>query len=198
MGLTIHYGPGQTPLSEEEKEGMKILSITNRWELDEFEQMNIEKALIWIQGKSWDVQQIIDELFIRSIHRRMYGDVWSWAGHFRTSNKNIGIDTWQISTALRMLCENTKLWVEESIYPPDEMAIRFKHQLVSIHCFPNGNGRHSRLMADLIASKIFHLPEFSWGGQSDQRPETIRAAYIQALQCADRGDIQPLIQFAHS
>ncbi len=123
----------------------------------------------------------------------MFEDVWSWAGKFRLTEKNIGMEYWQIGPALDMLLEDTKFWISNEIHPPDEIAIRFKHRLVNIHCFPNGNGRHSRLMADLIMEKIFTLPVFSWGAHLKQ--DNVRKLYIKALKEADKGDYARLILF---
>src|ERR1043165_6912386 len=155
MGLELEYDAGQTPLDEDEKEGLLIDIIATRGELDEFEQQNIEQAIQWTMARSFTAQTIFTETFICNLHRRMYGDVWKWAGTFRRTNKNIGVDKWQIPTELRSLLDDARFWYDNNTYPPDEMALRFKHRLVSIHCFPNGNGRHSRLMADLIVEKIY-------------------------------------------
>lgn len=148
MGLDISTSDGQTPLDDDEKTGLLIPTITTRGELDEFEQLNIEEAMQWVLGKSFRTETILSEHFIRQLHQRMFRTVWNWAGDFRTTNKNIGVDKWQIPSDLRNLCGDALYWIEHATYPPDEIAIRFKHRLVSIHCFPNGNGRHSRLMAD--------------------------------------------------
>ena len=155
MGLDLEYQEGQTPLDEDEKEGLRIKTIATREELDEFEQQNIEQAVEWSMKRSLKYSTILTEDFVRKLHKRMYGDVWSWAGEFRKTDKNIGIDKWQIPTQLKALLDDTKYWIENKTYPPDELAIRFKHRIVAIHCFPNGNGRHSRLMADIIAEKVF-------------------------------------------
>lgn len=162
MGLDLDYLVGQTPLSEEEKEGLLIPSIATRGELDEFEQQNIEQAVQWTMGRSFRPDLILAEDFIRKLHKRMYADVWAWAGKFRKANKNLGIDKWQIPTELKYLLDDVRYWYENNTYLPDEIALRFKHRIVSIHCFPNGNGRHSRLMADLIIEKIYKLDVFFW------------------------------------
>jgi Fic-DOC domain mobile mystery protein B len=163
MGLNLDNSPGQTPLDEEESEGLKIHSISTKGELDEFEQKNIEEVVLWTVGTKIKVDKLFSESFIRSLHKRMYGEVWKWAGKFRQSEKNIGIESWRIPTELRVLLADAKFWIENETYPADEIAIRFKHRIVSIHCFPNGNGRHSRLIADLIVEKIFDLKTFTWG-----------------------------------
>ena len=130
----------------------------------------------------------------------MYGNVWAWAGEFRKTNKNIGVDKWQIPAELRALLDDAKFWYANNIYKPDEMTMRFKHRLVSIHCFPNGNGRHSRLMADILAEKIFKLPIYTYtgGANASVKAENQRAAYLNAIKAADNGDIQLLVNFARS
>jgi Fic-DOC domain mobile mystery protein B len=154
MGLEIIYANGQTPLSEEELDGLLIPSITTREELDEFEQLNIEKAIQWTFGKKINAEKLFTEKFIKDLHKRMYGEVWKWAGSFRNSEKNLGIKSYLIPLQLKQLLDDVIYWYQNNTFPPVELAIRFKHQLVSIHCFPNGNGRHSRLMADLIMEKL--------------------------------------------
>lgn len=198
MGLTIDYIDGQTPLSEEEQEGLKIPSITTREELDEFEQLNIEKAIQWTFGKKLKAEQLFTEKFIKDLHKRMYGDVWKWAGMFRTSEKNIGIKSYLIGIELKQLLDDTFFLVKNEMYSPEEIAIRFKHRLVSIHCFANGNGRHSRLMADLIMEKLYNTKFFSWGSTNLVKATEARAEYIKAVKKADQQDILPLIAFAKS
>jgi Fic-DOC domain mobile mystery protein B len=196
MGLELHYEEGQTPLNEEEKEGLKIKSITTQGELDEFEQLNIEKAVEWTIHANLKSEKIVTEKFIKDLHKKMYGDVWKWAGEFRKSNKNIGINWTQIAIELKNLIDDTNYWIEHNIYPPEEIAIRFKHKIVSIHCFPNGNGRHSRMMADIIMEFIFNGELFSWQNSTMVKADQTRKEYISALRKADNGNINPLIEFA--
>jgi len=198
MGLNIEYIDGQTPLNEEELDGLLIPSITTREELDEFEQLNIEKAIQWTFGKKWKAEQLFSEKFVKDLHKRMYGEVWKWAGAFRESEKNLGIKSYLIPTELKVLLDDAIFWVQNDTYSPDELAIRFKHRLVSIHCFSNGNGRHSRLMADLIIEKLFNATFFSWGSSNLVKATETRKAYIKAVKMADKQDLQPLIVFAKS
>ena len=198
MGLELDYKDGETPLDDDEKEGLLIKTIATRGELDEFEQQNIEQAVLWSLNRSFKPEAVFTEEFIQGLHKRMYGDVWAWAGDFRQTNKNIGVDKWQISVELKYLLDDTKFWYANNTYNPDELTIRFKHRLVSIHCFPNGNGRHSRLMADIIIEKIFKQPVYSWGATSLVKEGNTRAAYLSAIKAADQGDIEPLIKFARS
>ena len=197
MGLDLDYIDGQTPLDEEEKEGLLIPSIATRGELDEFEQQNIEQAIQWTLTRKFKVELVFSEGFIREVHKRMYGNVWAWAGNFRKSNKNIGVDKWQIPTELKRLLDDAKYWHDHKTFLPDEIAIKFKHQLVSIHCFPNGNGRHSRLMADIIIEKLYNQPVFSWGSTM-HTDEYNRTAYLKAIKLADKNDYSLLLSFARS
>lgn len=198
MGLDLEYQDGQTPLDEDEKEGLKIATIATRGELDEFEQQNIEQAIVWTLKRKFKPEAIFTEEFIRNVHKRMYGDTWAWAGDFRKTNKNIGVDKWQVPTALHHLLADAIYWMENKTFSPDEIAIRFKHRIVSIHCFPNGNGRHSRLMADIIIEKIFSLPVFTWGAANLVKVGDQRKEYLKALKAADKEDMKPLVQFARS
>ena len=198
MGLDLAYIDGQTPLDEDEREGLLIPTISTRAELDEFEQLNIEQAVQWGLMLKIKADSFFKEDFMRKVHKQMFGEVWNWAGEFRTTNKNIGVDKWQIGTELKCMLDDGRHWHEHQIYSPDEMAMRFKHRMVSIHCFPNGNGRHSRFVADLIIEKICRLPVFSWGVEKLNSKGVSRMAYLQAVKAADRGDINPLLLFARS
>jgi len=196
MGLDLEYNYGQTPLDEDEKKGLLIESVTSRGELDELEQLNIEKAIEWTIHSKVNKEKILTEEFIKSLHKRMLGEVWSWAGKFRKSEKNIGVDWTKIGIELRKLIDDTNYWIDNSTYDPDEIAIRFKHRLVKIHCFPNGNGRHSRIMADIIIESIFEREVFSWKYSNMVKPNETRREYISAIREADNGNIKPLLKFA--
>lgn len=198
MGLDLDYIDGQTPLDEDEKEGLLIETIATRGELDEFEQQNIEQAVLWSLSRSFKPDAVFTEEFLKAVHKRMYGNVWALAGEFRKTNKSIGVDKWQIPTELRTLLDDVKFWYANNTYCPDECTIRFKHRLVSIHCFPNGNGRHSRLMADVIIENFFGQMHFSWGSQNLISQDDARRAYIDAVRKADRGNLSPLVQFSRS
>jgi Fic-DOC domain mobile mystery protein B len=195
MGLNLEYIDGQTPLDEDEKDGLLINSISTRGELDEFEQQNIESAIQWILTRKFKNEQIFTEAFIQDLHKRMYGQVWQWAGKYRRTNKNIGVEKLQIPVDLKALLDDAMYWITNDVFPPDEVAIRFKHKLVSIHCFPNGNGRHSRLMADIIIEKIYNQPVFTWGGANSSNENDIRDKYLRAIKAADKGEFSLLLEF---
>tara|TARA_R110001592_G_scaffold103051_3_gene290398 strand:- start:1675 stop:2271 length:597 start_codon:yes stop_codon:yes gene_type:complete len=198
MGLELLYIKGQTPINEEEKEGLRIETINSQSDLDEFEQLNIEESLQWIFAKKFKPQQVFTEKFICNLHKRMYGNVWAWAGKFRKTEKNIGVKQYQIPTQLKNLCDDALFWIENNTYTAEEIAVRFKHRIVSIHCFPNGNGRHSRLMADIIIEKLFHKKPFSWGAGNLSKESNTRKEYIKAVKEADNNKYQPLLDFANS
>lgn len=198
MGLDLDYINGQTPIDEDEKEGLLIPTIALRSELDEFEQKNIEEAVQWVLSNSFNPAKVLTEKFIFNLHKRMFGEVWGWAGKFRKTDKNLGIDKWQVPMALKKLCDDAKLWIQQERFSSDEVAIMFKHRIVSIHCFPNGNGRHSRLMADVIISKIYEEPLFSWGAANLVHKGDARSEYLSALRAADCGDYKLLLGFARS
>ncbi len=143
MGLDLEYIDSQTALDEDEKEGLLIKSISTRFELDEFEQQNIERAIAWTLKKRFKIKEILTERFVRRLHNKMFDQTWRWAGDFRKSNKNIGVDKFRIEVELRALLNDCKYWIDNEIFNHDEIAIRFKHRMVNIHPFPNGNGRHS-------------------------------------------------------
>lgn len=198
MGIEFVYEDGQTPLSEEEKEGLLIKSITTHSELDEHEQLNIEKAVEWIMGLKLKKDKILTEDFIKTLHKKMLGKVWRWAGEFRKSEKNIGVKWINIHVDLKTLLNDTNFWIENKTFPPDEIAIRFKHRLVNIHCFPNGNGRHSRIMADIIIESIFEENIFTWNHSNMVKANETRAEYIRSIREADKGNIEQLINFART
>ena len=183
---------GETALDPDEIEGLIPVHLTTRSELDRWEHDNIVGALEWFEIHK--PKNILSETFMRELHRRMFGEVWSWAGKFRLSEKNIGIPFHQIPVQLKLLIDDTRFWIEHSTYSPDELVIRFHCRLVSIHPFPNGNGRHARLMTDLLLENVLGRLAFSWGGRDGEA----RRSYIQALQAADAQDFGPILEFARS
>jgi len=198
MGLDLTYLAGQSPIDEDEKEGLILKTITNRNELNEFEQYNIEKALEWTLRNKFSLDRIVNEDFIQELHKRMFDEVWNWAGQYRITNKNIGVDKSLIRNELKKLLDDSAFWIEQKTYRYDEISIRFKHRLVQIHLFPNGNGRHARLFADVMISHGFNKPVFSWGGVDLSMSGETRQQYLEAIYEADKANILPLIEFARS
>ena len=188
-------GDGITPLSPEEQQGLIPTHITCRNELYECEANNIIEADLWAFSRKH--KDLLSEEFLLGLHKRMFGGVWSWAGTYRKTVKNLGVKPWCIQPDIRYLLDNARYWIKNGTYESDECAVRFHHRLVAIHPFANGNGRHSRLMSDLAAREL-GVPRFSWGGGDLVVPGDVRTRYIQALRIADDHDYRPLILFARS
>jgi len=183
-----------TALSEEEREGLIPSYIALRSELNEAEQANILEAQEWAFSRNRDV---LNEKFLNNLHKQMYGNVWRWAGRYRSTGKNIGIDVYRIPMELRQLLDDYRFWTVNGTYEPEEIVTRFHHRLVAVHCYPNGNGRHARLAADLLLISM-GLERFSWGRKNLVDVGETRERYIAALQAADRHDIGPLLEFVRS
>ena len=184
-----------TELSSEEREGLIPSYITLRSELNDAELTNISEGTEWASRSRR--RDVLDEEFLKTLHRRMFGNVWKWAGHYRSSGKNIGVEAYKIGTDLNQLIEDTRFRIEHESFPTDEIAARFHHRLVQIHCFPNGNGRHARLATDLLLAKLGADP-FTWGRQNLMNAGEVRRRYIEALQAADRHDFTALLEFVRS
>jgi Fic-DOC domain mobile mystery protein B len=184
-----------TPLAHEEKAGLLPSWVTFRHELNEVEQTNIAKGVLWASRQRR--REVLDERFLRDLHKRMLGDVWRRAGTYRTTERNIGTAAWKIPMELRVLLDDSRLWVERGVFPPDELAVRFHHRLVAIHPFPNGNCRHARLAADLLVMRLGGK-RFTWGSASLMQAGDMRSRYVAALRLADGHDIAALLAFARS
>jgi len=185
---------GATSLDSDEAAGLKS-GLTTRAELNAFEQTNITQGILWARKSTKLKQSLLAIDSLKLLHRRMFGDTWTWAGQFRATGKNIGVEPHQIQTELAKLCGDGQYWITNKTFSMDVCAIRFHHRLVSIHPFSNGNGRHARLVADLI----MHFAKESaltWGGDSIDAEGATRDAYLAALRAADRNDYSLLISFA--
>lgn len=185
---------GATPLDPDEMEGLRFKHVTTRGELDELEQANVQSGLQWLSRRR--KTDVLTEDFVRELHRRLFGEVWKWAGTFRRTEKNIGIDPVQIGIQLRVLLDDARFWAENDTYEPLEAAARFHHRLVQIHPFPNGNGRHARIMADEYLRQYYGQPPIDWAaGQDLMKSNERRDQYIAALRAADGGEFQAIIDF---
>lgn len=187
---------GTTPLDSDDLTGLKFRHITTRGELDEVEQANVVSGLQWL-GRRRRKLDVLSEQFILELHRRLFGDVWRWAGSFRRTEKSIGVDPVQIGVQLRVLLDDARFWAEhETFTTPLEAATRFHHRLVKIHCFVNGNGRHARIATDAYLKAYFDYPPIDWAAGHDlAKNNERRNDYIAALRSADAGDYQSLLQF---
>lgn len=184
---------GATPLDPDELEGLRFRHVTRRDELDHLEQGNIAAGLAWLQRRK-RIDVLTDD-FVRTLHIRLFGEVWKWAGTYRKTEKNIGIDPRHIAVQLRTLLDDARYWLDHGTYPPLEAA-RLHHRMVCIHPFPNGNGRHARIMADALLTKMYGHDPVDWAGGHDlQRLSERRQQYLAALRAADMGDYGPLLIF---
>ena len=191
------FDPGDdaaTPLEPEERRQLIPTYIMTRAQLNEAEQIGITAADEWAFKRKRD---ILNEKDLLALHKRMFGKVWKWAGAFRITERNIGVSPYLIATQLRMLLDDVRFWIDDKTYEADEIAVRFHHKLVWIHPFPNGNGRHARMAADLLAVSLGR-PRFTWGSASLVEAADTRAQYVAALRAADAHDIAPLLAFARS
>jgi Fic-DOC domain mobile mystery protein B len=190
-------GDGNTPLSPEEQDDL-IPDLATKEELNEWERQNILEAYGWaFYPRTLHRQELFAESYVRELHRRMFDQTWKWAGRYRSTEKNIGMAHYQIREALATLLGDVRYWVAQETFPPDEVAVRFHHRLVLIHPFANGNGRHARLIADVLLQRQGQ-PAFTWGGADIVRAGDFRRKYIDALRAADKNDVQPLLIFARS
>lgn len=192
--LTDAEDDAATPLTPEERHDLIPSYITTRDQLNEVEQLGIAEADRWAFSRR---RNVLDERFLLGLHKRMFGDVWKWAGSFRTTPRNIGVEAYQIAVDLRQLLDDVRYWTEHATYPADEIALRFHTRLTWIHPFPNGNGRHARLAADLLVVALGG-ERFTWGGAGLVDASAMRKAYIDAVRAGDKHDFEPLIRFARS
>lgn len=187
-----------TALEPEEREGLLQSWITYRRDLNEAEEENIVSGAAWARSRRGrNPLDLLSADFAVMLHQHMFGEVWDWAGTYRRTGRNIGIDAYHICAEIVTMFDYVRYWVENGTYPPDEIAVRLHHRLVSIHPFPNGNGRHARLIADLLVERLGGKP-FSWGGGSLASIGELRSRYIAALRAADGHDVGPLLAFARS
>ncbi len=189
----FEYPEGATPLDPEEIDGLKIPFITTREELNRVEFENIQNAHSWFEKKR--SPDVLSEKFLCELHKRMFGEVWDWAGKFRRSDKNIGCSWVRIGIELRQLLDDVKFWIDNKTYPEIEIAYRFHHRLVFIHLFSNGNGRHARLATDILLSGLLKQKSFSWGNEDINSENKARSTYIAALRAADNHDYSFLAAF---
>lgn len=195
MSDLFDEGEGATPLDPDEREGLKVSWVTFRRDLNQVEQDNIQKATVKVMKSH--APNLLSEVHLRDLHHQMFDDVWIWAGKYRTTAKNIGVDAVQIPIELRRLLDDVKFWIENETWQPDEIAVRFHHRLAWIHPWPNGNGRWARLAADLLVRQLGG-ERFTWGRKNLGPSGEARRAYIAALQEADGHNTKPLLVFARS
>ncbi len=193
--------PGATPLDEDDLAGLIPTWVTTRADLDAVENEGIQRAVLWVFSPRvrYEVEDLLTAAFADRLHVRMFGNVWRWAGKRRQRVTNIGVEPHQITTKLRDVFDDVAYWHThaDAGFTPVEVAARLHHRLVAVHPYPNGNGRHSRLMADAYLRRC-GLPPFGWGGLDPSAATESRARYIEALRAADAdaGGYAPLIEFS--
>lgn len=200
MGREIisYYPPGATPLDPDEAAGLLPKHISTQSQLNEWEQINILEAEKWLSHHSFTATEVLSLHFIRKLHEKMFDKTWRWAGEFRKSDKNIGVYWRDIAVKLKVLMDDVEYQINHTVYSTDELAARFHHRLVSIHPFANGNGRHARMMTDILLLSQKEK-RFSWGSQENLVAVTvIRNQYIKSLQEADKGNYDLLFAFVRS
>ena len=192
--MQFDYAPGATPIEPDEDLGLIPAHIKTQADLNAWEELNIVEGADWIARQK--IIHGLNEGLVRDLHSRMFNQTWQWAGTFRKSAKSIGIDWTHIAVALKNLLDNTAYQIENKTMPIDEVVVRLHHQLVLIDAFPNGNGRHARLIADALIVSLGGK-RFSWGGNTSiTTPGLTRQNYLSALRSADKGDMKPLMLFA--
>jgi len=189
---------GATSLSPEERKGLLQTWITHRAELNKAEAQNILAGAAWARRRRGvNPADLLNDEYAKALHKQMFGDVWNWAGKYRDRESNIGVKPHLIATEVLTLFNDARYWLEHKTYEPDELAARLHHRLVYIHPFPNGTGRLTRMMADLLVERLGRKA-FTWGRGSLTDASELRASYMAALKAADNHDIEPLLHFARS
>jgi Fic-DOC domain mobile mystery protein B len=189
-----------TPVEEEDLEGLIPDFVATRADLNQVEFENIVRALPWAhrQARTRGPDGILDYGFLLTLHRRMFGDVWAWAGTQRQRLTNIGVEPSLIVSQAQLSLDDAKYWHAQRVFPPHDIAARIHGRLVSVHPFRNGNGRCTRLMADLYLTSI-GVEQFTWGATNLDIDGSGRAAYIAALLRALHTDeYDDLTRFATS
>ncbi len=197
--LNLNRAPGSTPLDQEDIDQM-IPSLSTQGELNQFEEANITEANAWaLNSRVLKNQEPLTEPYVRELHKRMFNQTWKWAGKYRAKELNIGVPHHEIQNQIPALLGDTRYWIDNKTFDMDEIAIRVHHRMVWIHPFRNGNGRHARLLADVIAVKSGR-EQFTWGSIALAAAGPGRAEYIRCLKVADadNDDIQGLLVFARS
>jgi Fic-DOC domain mobile mystery protein B len=186
-----------TPLDPGLRRDLIQTWVTTRADLNEAEQENIVKGFAWARGRRSGADATLKESFSKNLHKQMFGEVWKWAGRYRQNEINLGIAPHMVAAEMPVMFDNARYWIDNKTFPPDEIAVRLHHRLTQIHGFPNGNGRHARMMADLLIEKLGGEP-FTWGSGGIRDAGTLRDTYVQALRAADNYNIAPILAFSRS
>jgi Fic-DOC domain mobile mystery protein B len=194
--MKFNYPEGATPIDQNQIVGIIPTHLVTQQDLNEWEAQNILEAKNWA-FTSRRTKDILTISFIQKLHKKMFGKTWIWAGEFRRTQTNIGVEPHLIFSHLGHLLSDTQYWLSHKTYDLDEIAARLHHKLVYLHCFPNGNGRHARLYADIFLVD-HNKPSFTWGNKELTKNNLQRHLYIESLKAADQHDYAPLLQFVRS
>lgn len=187
-----------TPLDPAQRDALLQTWITTRNDLNEAEQENIVKGAAWArQRRGAKPADLLTDDYVKTLHKQMFGEVWKWGGTYRQNELNMGIAPHLVPAEIPAMLSDVQFWVDNKTFEPDEIAVRLHHRLTQIHAFPNGNGRHARMMADLLIERLGGKP-FSWGDGSLKDVGTLRDQYVTALKAADNHDLRPLMAFVRS
>lgn len=192
---------GQTPIDIDAAAFLtpEFVNLETHDELNEAELLNISDAVGWLEEQNLEPVDILNQSFLRELHRRMLCDVWTWAGQLRQRETNLGVGPFQIQETWQILLGDTAYWIENDTYPVAEICVRFHHRMVAIHPFVNGNGRHARFAADALAVALGERDGvFTWGRRTGSNDEEVRRAYLAALRKADHGDYNDLVRITLS
>lgn len=182
--------PGQTPIDD--VSGLRDRSIRTQAQLNEAEAENIRKAVMrYLAARPSRRLARFDVAWCRRLHAEMFGDVWSWAGAFRTRELNIGVPTHAIEAELHTLMEDLRAWERHGVRMLEQGA-RLHHRAVHVHPFLNGNGRWARMLAN-IWLKLNDEPIVEWQERIIGTESAARGEYLRAVKAADRGDYRELI-----
>lgn len=193
MSLLTDNPDGATPLSPDDLIGLKLPHIQSNSQLNEIEAANILQGQAWVASHNTLTRdEIFSREFVVALHESLLGDIWTWAGTFRQREVNIGVDPVNISVDLHNFLEDAKCWVEFNHFTPLMLNARIQHRLVQIHCFANGNGRHSRIFADTVTIFLLKKKPLKWANVELEYVLNERNAYIGALRKADAGDFTHL------
>lgn len=183
---------GQTPLDPDETRGLRLAFVATRSDLNGAEATNLIAGMQWAEAQVRSGVEVASDVFLRELHARLFGQVWTWAGKYRTTERNIGVDPARIAMEVRQLFDEVAGWQMYESYPLDEQAARLHHRLTYIHPFPNGNGRTSRALADLFL-RAKGAPALTWGASLPVTEARMR--YLAAVRAADGHDFGLLLDF---
>ena len=130
---------------------------------------------------SLTLDDLLNDYFLRDLHTQLYGDIWMWAGRWRQYEVNIGVAPEHIAVELRSAMGNIGYrWERAADWTPRELGVAVHAEAVRVHPFTDGNGRTTRLLADLVFIAAQDPAELQYDWNIDKR------GYIEHLREFDR------------